>query len=123
MHENDGDFLKGMNERMEGLYPGVTERIEKLKDEQLGREIGIESRAPQTGEMIFTSIGYVLPVNAEQTEHIILFRTGDIVVTAPWPQNPSTQINYADKYKENHSPSSIPFKTFEVGSPPIEDIV
>lgn len=89
---NDEDFLRSAGERMEGYFPGLSKRIDKLNSEQLGRGIVIsnyqtDSSTPPRTELV----GYVLPTGNDQREHVIIFKSGDIFVTLPTKAIPNSQ--------------------------------
>ena len=42
----DDEFLRQAGERLEGYFPGMSERIDKLNTEQLGRGIVIKHMNP-----------------------------------------------------------------------------
>ncbi|MCL4366106.1 hypothetical protein M1437_02670 [Patescibacteria group bacterium] len=112
MQEGDEAFLRSAGERMEGYFPGLSERIDKLNMEQLGRGIVLkhfQEGARSSSELI----AYILPVSKDQREHVILFKSGDIFVTSvpsPGAGALSTQAD-ADKYYTNKmAPSPVPIE-------------
>lgn len=105
MAESDKEFLEGVSERLEGFYPGIFERLEKLKSEQLGRAIVFPNTPEEVarGENKGRLMGYILPTRYDQLEHVLLFRNGLLLVT-------NTDIGiYGGVYREKFSPSEKPF--------------
>ncbi len=126
----DDEFLRGAGERLEGYFPGMSERIDKLYAEQLGRGIIIQrsSSAPPSPDEL---IGYILPVSRDQREHVVLFKSGDIIITSsvttlPHEQTTQQQANqqYADQhYIEIMSPGPIPIELGVRSYPSIDRFV
>lgn len=101
-------FIRNQEERFEGKFPGVKERVEGLAAEGIGRSISVQTIGKmQRQQRIIGSdkIGYILPVNTENTEHVVLFNTGDVVVIISTP-------GYMDNYRTNFSPSEEPLSIF-----------
>jgi hypothetical protein len=135
--ENNREFFKGLDEQMEGAAPGLPEKLEKLNREKLGRAIVIEGKkggdelaairdltkaikTSQSGAPSFDQeaqnlpdeskdylIGYVLPAQSNQEKHVMIFKTGDIFVTAP-PEN--GYLHSKENYIEEFSPNDEPIK-------------
>lgn len=102
MELHDEDFLKGVGERLEGFYPGLSERIDRLNDEQLGRAIVLKPIGQQSEAQL---VGYILSVDQNQSEHVILFKTGDILVTKAENPIPGDSTPVRDIYIAKTSPS------------------
>lgn len=107
--EGDDEFLRSMGERLEGFYPGIYERLERLASEQLGRAIIFPNSPEETarGENRGRLVGYILPTRHDQREHVLLFRNGLVLVSE---LDRDSSIDY-DKYKRNFAPSERPFDT------------
>lgn len=105
----DEDFLRQSGEKLAGQYPGAQERINALATEGVGRVFNFrkfnKALNPTTQKHDFIGeerIGYIIPTNPENTEHIVLFNTGDILVITAGNQQ------HLDEYKLNLAPSEEP---------------
>lgn len=101
MQEHDERFLGEMSEKAAGFYPGLSDRIHELSYQGLGRDIVIGGSLGHPIKLV----GYILPLNFEQSRHILMFKSGLIIVTEP---NPKTLITNPDLYKAEFSPSREP---------------
>lgn len=138
--QKDSDFFKNLEEQMEGSAPGLSKRIERLDFEQLGRAIVIKgenkgqdeiakiesaiTRAqsllqgkpsnpqdqPPPEESKDYLIGYILPVQADQRRHVVIFKTGSILIIEPptGMKYLSSESESEDKYKRDFSPNEDP---------------
>ena len=92
-----------------GSFPGMKEQIDWLETNRLGRTIAMRKVEPLTqSPKKQIRVGYCLPLNNEQTKHIILFEDGLIIVTEP--QN--TDDRFVSSYKEIFSPNELPYEMF-----------
>lgn len=126
MLEGDDEFLRAAGERLEGYFPGLPERIDKLHAEQLGRGIVIKDyqlgSAPPRDELI----GYILAVSKDQREHLVLLKTGDIFVISPLTLPVSAEMAQKDvdqEYIAQTSPASIPVELAKNVYPNIDRFV
>lgn len=127
MLDGDQEFLRQAGERMEGYFPGMSERIDKLSAEQLGRGIVIERyKADPTSQSRDELVGYILPVDATKREHIILFKSGDIFVISPRTLGSGAKSTQADMdryYGDVTNPSPVPVELSAISYPTIERVV
>jgi hypothetical protein len=128
------DLFKKLDEQMEGVIPGFSERLEKLNREHLGRAIIImgkkEDQSSEVKELTkaIKSIqgkgspddmedqalpegnndylaGYILPVQADQEKHVMILKTGIIAITQPKRDD---REYYVEQYKKDFSPNEYP---------------
>lgn len=80
--QDDEQFLRRMEEQLEGYIPGLPEQIDKLNEARLGRAIVL--RRPAQAEHLSEPemIGYTLPTGHNQLEHVLIFNTGVILVSS-----------------------------------------
>jgi hypothetical protein len=133
--KDNRDFFKNLDEQMEGVAPGLSERVEKLNREHLGRAIVItgkpENNSSDVRELTkaIKSIqgkgspedledqglqeenkdylaGYILPAQADQKQHIVILKTGTIAVMQPEREDDA----HIEKYKEVFSPNECPLE-------------
>lgn len=130
-HINRGDekFFQELDEQLEGAAPGLSQRLERLNFEQLGRAIVVkkDDRAGDVAkaERIVASVqgksvsdfeeiaqrrnkeflaGYILPVQADQAKHVIILKNGSIlVIRSPVPGEAifSEKHHYLDRFSPN----------------------
>lgn len=133
-----GDFFGELDEQMMGAAPGLSEKLEKLNRQQLGRAIVIQGEQRDQGELskINTLItrtesvlqgkvadqdsdkgqspdaskdyfmGYTLPVQSDQEKHLIILKSGRIIVMAPPGDEyrEHNKIEYREKFAPNDAP-------------------
>ncbi len=134
--EGSEEFFRNLEEQMEGAAPGLSERLERLKFEQLGRAI-IVKKDPQAdriarAEKIIANIqgkdvsdpeertqqnkdflaGYILPVREDQEKHVVILRNGSILVIQLRASSGSALEKEAlkENYKELFSPNTEPLE-------------
>ena len=95
--QDDECFLRSMGEQLEGYIPELPEQIEKLNAAKLGRAIVLK-RPAEAGSSPSQIIGYMLPTNHNQSEHVLLFNTGDLLVS----QVEGDYSGYRDVYLQVH---------------------
>ena len=129
-------FLSGMDEIAKGYNPEVSRLVDELRFQQLGKPIvylatpplqhlqqqavsSLEKLAgiPQTdskGIQVHNEelIGYILPVNPEQSRHLVIFKDGTMLVIEP---RNTININI---YKNYFYPSEAPFQKDRITSIP-----
>ena len=93
--EQDDQFLKGIGEQIEGYFPGLSEKIDELNYQQLGR--GIVVGQGENKKLV----GYILPLQANQEKHLVILKSGTIFIIQP--NNPSEVSK--EFYIKNFSPS------------------
>src|SRR5689334_10686847 len=101
MEERDMDFIHEVSHAgfVESSYPGMVERLQALHEAEIGRTLYL---ARQDGDsQVQLIVGSILPLNASQTEHIIIFRNGEMVKT--------TFIDPEDQeiYRQRMTPNKI----------------
>ena len=131
MTEDDKGFFQQHPELSEGTEPDhsleFAETVDKLDREQLGRAIAISDSGPQgsrvthgmSGEVEVhqlpdnateTVIGYALPLEPDDTKHLIVFKDGQMVVTEPW-SNAHLPVSdqMKEKYQHNFGANPTPY--------------
>jgi hypothetical protein len=81
MEERDTAFIRDVSTFgfVESSYPGMVERLQALHESEIGRTVYL---ARQDGDsQAHLMIGIILPLNFSQTEHIVIFRNGEMVKT------------------------------------------
>lgn len=109
MLERDEGFLDKMGELAAGYYPGLSERINELSYQGLGRAIVVGGATDISIELV----GYILPINFEQSKHVLMFNSGLVMVTEP---NPRIVVRNPNLYKVEFSPSTEPLVIDSGGS-------
>lgn len=99
---------KSLLEAMGGAFPGFPERLNQLKATGLGR--GISLGDPISGGYGADSaqnelIGYILPLNTDNTRHIVLLRNGMMVVHEPI----FSTGDGLNRYVTNHAPNDMDY--------------
>ncbi|MDO8658946.1 MAG: hypothetical protein Q7K55_09480 [Candidatus Levybacteria bacterium] len=105
--QEDDQFFKGVGEQMEGYFPGLSERIDELNYQQLGRGIMIRKaeRDPASQAKL---VGYVLPLQSDQEKHLVILKNGTLFVIEPVhdPQMPGA----IPVHKRDFSPSETRYE-------------
>lgn len=103
MRFEDENFLQAQSERLEGYLPGLPGIIEELNLQYYGRAIFLGPLSGKPDELI----GYALPLQENQKRHLVVFKTGDILITEPDISTyPSNQVDWRiDTYLKEFSPS------------------
>lgn len=106
-------IFKASEERLEGKYPGAQERIDNLTAEGVGKPIQLTlyrqnpspNSQPRYLKTKTENIGYILPVDHQNIEHVILFSTGEVMVIVPRKITDEYDLN---RYREQTTPSEEP---------------
>jgi len=106
MIEDDNRFFEQLG-NPDGTNPEMVKRIDELDYNQYGRAI----RQKDSNQLV----GYILPLNTNQTEHLVLFVNGRIIKTRP--------INEMAEwlYREKLSPSEEPYA--ELGQSSVGNVI
>jgi len=105
MQEGDKDFLRGMQDKLEGNFPGLPDMLKLLQQEELGRAIATTEENPVSNEITYNLQGYILPLTKDQLSHLIVLRTGRMLVIK------SHDADFHQReYRNTFSPSSEPLK-------------
>lgn len=106
-------LFRHQEERMAGKHPGAQERIDGLVTEGLGRAVLLTTYKP-SGEYTAglpnhqvayrENIGFILPIEGNDLQCIVIFNTGDVFVIEPRDERPE-QI---DRYRQQVYPSADP---------------
>lgn len=113
------EALVSAEAQLEGQYPGMHEVIVELGYSSFGRAIVLRSEkqrpAPQNTEQAIISLaagqqreyedrpaGYILPLNADQTSHIVVFDNGHMY------RLQSDDLHGQSRYEEYFAPNEYP---------------
>lgn len=106
--EHDDPFLRAVRiaagERLEGAFTGMPEVIGALNRQQLGRPLamwGIED-----DDVEKEIIGYCLPLDEEQTQHLVAFESGRICQIGAVGDSAAFR-EYRNRFSPNERPIAI----------------
>lgn len=100
MSVEDDRFFEGLGERFEGFFPGMSEQIDRLEADRYGRAIQAGSKIED-----LRTVGYILPANEEQTEYVVMLKTGDVMVIQPRdPHDPNSLSTFQKYFSQNEEP-------------------
>ena len=117
------------------LSEELTRVVDKLDQEQYGRAITVRDEEPQTAQVRQTdqgvevemgkqvqkenTVAVALPLNRENTRHLVVSKTGDMLVGEP--SDPVYSELYISSFSPNETPLHKPFKKWRTARQVVED--
>lgn len=98
-----GNIGQEASKKLEGYFPGLSEKVDELVYRRYGKGIRInrDERDPQSQSRI---VGCILPLDSNQNKHLIILKSGTILVTEP-----ATDV-YEELYRKKYSLSTMDYE-------------
>lgn len=104
-----GGVAREASQRLEGLFPGLPERVDELAFQQLGKPLIInrDERKPDSRDQI---AGIALPLQPDELRHIVIMKNGIICVVEPNLEGGITPEHMRNLYLDSFRIGSLEVK-------------